>query len=292
MDPSKFVLKDTYWVYYDSTHVDLNRNAHQKIVESRPKVTSTQPMVVAPLAAHQAFPLVRNAILGESMLLRTIHIGLVSYAVSILKQDCLYAKMAEEWTFKSTTGIFARAVHLITLILHQFDSNEHSDVTVSSESEEFVRQQKCLRIRNRQELADYMISSPVIITYGQILRLGLRQRHHGARLHLRVLIKILRAKRDRLRVYNHMGSFTGTLAEESRIFRPCCLCCWISRAACLRQLATAKLIINIGWRGYWTSAKRSHQHVKSLSQLRQRRARRRHMPREWRKRNAKRGNEL
>lgn len=131
LEAGKYSLKDSAWTLYDPTYHNITRNAHQGIVENRPKVVGTQPMVEVPLPAHPSFEIIRPLLLNDRALHQTMYAVTISYARQCVQQPLLvpsgaggysYKQFESFWPIHCSISTFSRCLQLLTLAAHSLKS--------------------------------------------------------------------------------------------------------------------------------------------------------------------------
>ena len=124
LDPSQLHLRKESWRFYDPCYPHTSAKDHQQIIERRPKITSSQPMVCRPLECHPVFASLRIQVTCSHTLLSLMRDLVLSYAAERSTSKHLgYGVIKKNWILQCNSSIFTRILHLLTLAIHEIDSD-------------------------------------------------------------------------------------------------------------------------------------------------------------------------
>lgn len=136
LDPPKLYLKKESWQFYDPTYPHCSSRNHQEIIESRPKITSIEPMVCRPLESHPAFASLRIQMTSNHTLLCFMRELVLIYAAHRLDRSSNllrgYDIIRKNWSLKCNSAIFSRILHMMTLVIHELDSVDRNADALSA----------------------------------------------------------------------------------------------------------------------------------------------------------------
>jgi hypothetical protein len=128
LEPPKRVLKAELWREYDPAYMRLTVSAHQLALESMPKITEPQPIVVPPPAAHDTLRALRTEVLFSSHLLfamRSLVLAATTKRVGRNASAAAGSKDGKKYAILIGRGIecgdsaLQRIIHIITLAVHE-----------------------------------------------------------------------------------------------------------------------------------------------------------------------------
>lgn len=135
----KRILKPEIWQEYDPCYYHYLQVSHQKAQDSRPSITSPQPMVAAPSLAHTSFQRLRNNILTSKAVFLPLlkKLTLAAAKVRVGSSDYKYVNAGARGEI-GKMNIFTRVLQLLTLTIHILDSlsdsdNSYTDVSQSGQ---------------------------------------------------------------------------------------------------------------------------------------------------------------
>jgi len=125
---TKRVLKPELWKEYDPCYYHYLPITHQKIQDSRPPISSPQPIVAAPPLAHASFRSLRSSALTSKAVFLPLLKKLTLAAATVRVGSEEYKHLSAG--IRGGIGkmnIFSCVLHLLTLVIHIFDGLSDDD---------------------------------------------------------------------------------------------------------------------------------------------------------------------
>jgi hypothetical protein len=132
MDVPKFRLKESAWSEYDPSFPHISSKMHQVIMESRPKLKSSCPIVRPPLLSHVSFADVRTLVLFDSVTMHIVREILLMHMATrniapTLANYGYYTTYKMKYTHREIASGFNGALHIFTLMIHNTANNPTSE---------------------------------------------------------------------------------------------------------------------------------------------------------------------